>query len=238
MRVGYLVWDPAVIKDPKTGELSGIYPEMVNWIASQLKVKVNWQETNLASFQAGLASRQFDFSVGPSFITVPRALGASFTQPILYVGNSGLVRKDSKLNPTRIEELNQKGLKVAVLQGQAMEEYVSRFLTQAEIMLIPGSDLTAPLLAVSSGQADVGLSNFVTVARYAEGRPELRGIFMGQDQIEFLPIAWATRHDDVALLNFLNSAITVIKSTGRLESLQKKHHLQLLNDIPELHGPR
>ena len=92
MRVGYLVWPPAVIRGASEADLSGIYPDMINQMAQLLNVKVEWEETSLANFSAGLNSRQFDFSVGPTFVTIPRATAVSFTQPIAYVGNSGVVR--------------------------------------------------------------------------------------------------------------------------------------------------
>lgn len=238
MRVGYLPWDPGVVKNAATGELTGIYPDMVDLIAKQLKVKVTWVETNLQTFTAGLAARQFDFCVGPSFITVPRAGEVAFTNPILFVGNSGAVKQDSPLHPKSIQELNDPKIRVAVSQGQAMEEYVKRYLDKADIKMFPGGDLNTPLQAVASGQADVGLSNNVTISRFLDSHPELRGVFMGQEQVEFLPIAWSTRYEDSALLTFLNASITVIKTTGRLEEFQKKYKVELLNDVPTLHAPR
>ncbi|MCI0557415.1 MAG: transporter substrate-binding domain-containing protein [Nitrososphaera sp.] len=224
-----------MIKDPESGQLSGIYPDMVAEIARALNVKIDWHETTLANFVAGLQSDQFDFSVGATFITVPRALAVSFTQPVAYVGNSGVVKTGGKFRPSTIRDLNTPRVRIAVLQGQALEEYCRRNVPKAELVVISGGDLTAPLVAVSSGQADIGLMNSVTVAQYAADHPEVTAVFTGGQQIEILPLAWATRPRDNDLLSFLNSSITYLKSTGRLEGYQKKYSVQLLYDTPKLH---
>lgn len=235
MQVGYLVWEPCVLRDQRTGELSGIFPDMVAQIAKNLNVKVVWKETTLANFAAGLNTGQFDFSVGATFVTIPRAASVKFTQPVAYVGNSAVVKKDGSLKPQRMADLNKPEIKVAVLQGQALEEFCRRNLPQAQIIVLGGGDLTAPLVAVSSGQADIGFMNSVTVAKYVAGHPELEAVFTGEQAVETLPLAWATTGSDARMCDFLNASITYLKSTGRLAEYQKKQPIALLYDTPRLH---
>lgn len=238
LRVGYLVWEPCVIKDSKTGQLAGIYVDMVNQIATSLNVRVTWVETTLANFAAGLQSRQFDFSVGPTFVTIPRATAVSFTQPVNYVGNSGVVLKNSKYGIRTKSDLARPGLRIAVLQGQAMDEYCRRNLPKAQVIVLAGGDLTAPLAAVSAGRADIGLMNSVTVTRYAKEHSEVVPVLLGEDQIETLPLVWATRRGDEQMLRFLDSSITYLKSTGRLAGYQSAYDIQLLYDLPALRPVR
>lgn len=235
MRVGYIPWNPAVIKDPETGRLSGIFPDMVDYMAETLKLKVTWMETTLGNFAAGLQSRQFDFSVGPIFITIPRSVPIAFTQPVAYVGNSAVV-KGSTSPPQLLEEIKERKMKVAVLQGQAMDEFFKRRFPDVELVILSGGDLTAPLAAVSSGQADIGFMNTVTVSQYVKEHPDTKAVFMGEDHLEMLPLAWSTRHEDRKLQSFLESSISYLKSTGRLEHIQARYENQLLYDTPALHA--
>jgi len=234
IRVGYVAWNPAVIKDATTGELSGIYPDMIQNIADVLKLKVSWHQTTLANFAAGLQSQQYDFSVGPTFITIPRSIPVAFTQPVAYVGNSAVV-KTGLVPPRTVKEIETRKLKVAVLQGQAMDEFFKRRYPNIELLILAGSDLTAPLAAVSSNQADIGFMNSVTVNRYTNEHPELGIAFAEDSQLELLPLAWATRQNDLHLHRFLESTLTYLKMTGRLEEIQKKYKIQLLYDTPRLH---
>jgi len=232
MRVGYLVFSPCVIKNTQSGELSGIFVDMINQIAQSLNVKVTWVETTLANFTAGLKTNQFDFCVGPTFVTIPRATAVSFTQPINYVGNSAVIKKNGKFKPTKIEDLNQKGIKISVLQGQAMEEFCKRNFPNAELVSMAGGDLTAPLVAVSTGNTDIGFMNHVTVSNYSKEHKEVDVVFTGNSQVEILPLSWTTKPNDYELMNFLNSSISYLKSTNRIAQYQKKYDIQLLYDFP------
>lgn len=234
LRVGYLVWEPCIARGPSPETPTGLYADMVDEIAKALKVRVSWHETTLANFAAGLASDQFDIFVGAVFITMPRAASVAFTKPIAFVGNSGVVRADGQLHPARIEDLDSPTVRIAVLQGQAVDEYCRRYLPQAQLVVLAGGDLTAPLTAVSSNQADIGFMNSVTVAKYCASHPELRPVFTGADQIELLPLAWAVRHDDQRLLTFLNASLEYLRSTGRISESQKKYPIKLLYEVPRL----
>ena len=233
--VGYLTWNPCVVKNLNDDSLSGIYVDMIEEIAGNLKVKVEWHQTSLATFIAGLNSYQFDFSVGPTFITIPRSTSVLFTDPVLYVGNSAVVLTKMENKPKTISDVLSGDYKIAVLQGQAIFEYFKYQTNEERVMVISGSDLTAPLAAVSSNHADIGFMNSVTVQQYAKEHPQVTPVLLGDEQIEILPLAWAVRQDDIELLNFLNSSIRYLKSTGRFAEYQKKYDIKLLNDMPELY---
>ncbi len=234
LRVGFIDWDPCIHRPTPSAEPEGIYVDMVQDIAKALGVRVMWRETTLANFAAGLNARQFDFSVGPTFVTIPRAASVAFTRPIAFVGNSAVVSKRSTLNPAAIDDLNRSGIRVAVLQGQALDEFARIHLPQATLVRLSGSDLTAPLAAVSAGRADVGFMNTVTVQRYVRSHPELRAIFTGENQVELLALAWSTRFQDAELNAFLDSSLTYLQTTGRIAAAQRRRDIQLLYDLPAI----
>lgn len=234
MRVGYLIAEPMMVHGKDGGEVQGIFADMVRQIAKSLNVEVEWVETNLTNFAAGLQSDLYDFCVGPSFVTIPRAAAVSFTEPIAFVGNSAVLRADSPLEVTSLQDFNKKGLRVAVLQGQALEEYSRKNLPEAELIVVTGGDLTAPLVAVSAGRADVGLMNSLTITLYSRQHPEVKAVLMGEDSVEILPLAWSTRQGDVALRDFLNASISYLGTTGRIYEYQQKQQLQLLYGFPRL----
>src|SRR5690349_20909146 len=53
MNVGYIDYPPAVIKDPRTGELSGEFVEIARYIAQQLNVKIQFHEASWSTFITG-----------------------------------------------------------------------------------------------------------------------------------------------------------------------------------------
>jgi ABC-type amino acid transport substrate-binding protein len=227
MRVGYIDWAPCISRQGRDGPLKGIYVDMVNEVASRLGVRVVWVETNLQNFATELNTGKIDFSVGPHVVTIPRAAAVSFTIPIDYVGNSGVVSASSPPKLQDIEDMNQPKIRVAVLQGQAIDEFAKAKLPNAQLVRLAGGDLTAPLVAVSAGRADIGFANTVTVEAYVHSHPEVRLFLPGGKELEILPHAWATPIQDTRLRDFLNAAIEYLAASGRIAEYQSKEPLKL-----------
>lgn len=234
LHVGYLVFDPCVVKDPATGKLSGTFVDAVEYLAEQLKVKVVYHETTLANFAAGLQSGQFDLSIGPTFRTIPRATSVTFCRPLTYIGNAGVVRKGDAGKYDTLDKLAAAKPRMAVLQGQAMEEFLRRRFPDQKSLSLSGGDLIAPLTAVTAGQADIGFMNVVTVTRYAEAHPEVEVVFTGDEQLELLALGWAVRSDDLQWWHFVNTSLDYLMSTGRWAEFQSRYNIPLLHEYPVL----
>lgn len=227
MRVGYVDWAPCISREGHDAPVKGIFFDMVNEVAARLGVRVVWVETTLASFATDLNTGKIDFSIGPTYITIPRAAAVTFTIPISYVGNSGVVSAASTLNLHSIEDINHSNIRVAVLQGQAMDEFAKVKLPEAQLLRLAGGDLTAPLVAVSAGRADIGFMNTVTVDAYVASHPEVRRLLPGGKEIEMLPHGWATRTQDARLHDFLNASIEYLAASGRIAEYQSREPLKL-----------
>ena len=233
VHIGYLPFDPCVIKDPKTGKLGGTYVDAIEEITRQVKAKPIYHETTVATFAAGLESGQFDVSIGPAYITIARAATASFSQPLNYLGNGAVVRKGDAGKYDSLEKIAVCRPKVAVQQGQAMDEFFSRRYPDVPLLRFGGSGLINQLAAVSSGQADIGFMNILTVRRYAAEHPEVEVVFDGASQLELLPLAWAVRPGDLTWLEFLDDSLEYLVSTGRWAEIQARYPARLLDVRPE-----
>lgn len=227
MRVGYVRFAPCADVNVSTGKLEGIFIDAMHEVATDLKMQVEFKETTLATFAAALQADEFDFSVGPIFITPSRAATVSYTEPLLALGNSGLVKKENKESFATVEALGKPGIRVAVLQGQAMEQFVRSRFPQANLVVIAGSDLTAPMSAVEAGQADIGLSNSVTVQQYAANHPNTVPVFTAENALSRLALAWVVRADDERLRSFLNACIEWLIQSGKLDVIQSKYPIRL-----------
>lgn len=227
VRVGYVRFAPCADVNPSNGQLEGIFVDAMREIATDMKLQVEFKETNLANFAAALEAGEFDFSVGPTFITPTRAAAVSFTQPLLALGNSGLVKRENAGAFASVEALSKPDIRVAVLQGQAMEQFVRSRFPQAKLIVIAGSDLTAPLSAVEAGQADIGLTNSVTVQQYAAAHQNTVPVFTSEDALVRLALAWVVRADDDRLKSFLNSSIEWLVHSGKLDAIQSKYPVRL-----------
>lgn len=226
MRVGFIVYPPFVIQDPNTKNLSGTFVEAVEEIARQMEVKVEWQEATWSTFIAGLQSKKFDISIAPTFSTIARAKSAAFTTPLIAAGNSAIVRTGDQRFKT-ISDIDQKGIVVAVTQGEQGHEYAKANLKNAEIKVLAGGDQNLTFSEVLVGRADVALGDFWIVQQFATQHAEAHDLFEN-NPYNITPVAWAVRYEDQSLLTFLNTALDCLDTSGKLDAINKKYKANFL----------
>lgn len=223
IRAGYFIQPPAMMKDANTGKVHGTFVDAIEAIAEQSGLEVKFIEVDLAKFVAGLQTGLYDVSVGPTFRTITRARAVTFTDTIFYLGYDGVTKKGRSSEFTTEQDLDREGVTVAVKEGSAIHTYVEKNFEKAKILVLSGTDLSLPLQAVSSGQADVGLMNEHTVEYYVRKNDDVE-IVLSDNPIQSLGMSWAVRHDDQRWLNFLNTSLEALVSTGQMAAWERDHY--------------
>lgn len=227
LRVGYFLFEPATMHD-KDGKPYGIFVDMVEQIAKDLKWKVEYKQVDLKNFAAALQTGDFDLSIGATFSSPSRASGVAFTVPLFYLGYTGVTTPDKVARFKTWADLDQSGVRIAVKQGSAIGDYVRRNFTKATIVALEEPALSAPLAAVP-GQADVGLMNQITVYTYLRDNPKANVKEILADQpVEFTGVCWAVKQGDPKWLEFINTAIKHYEDTGRTHEWERKYKIPYL----------
>ena len=236
LNVGYFVLEPSIMEEPNSGKKSGIFIDLIESIGKSLDAKIVYHKIDLANFAAGLQAKQFDLCIGATFATPKRAAAVLFTRPLFYSGYTGVAKKGMAKNYTKWSQIDAIGLRVAVKQGSAIDDYIAADFKNAKIIRLSGADLTLPLAAVSSGQADVGLMNQQTVYTYLRAHPELEEVLPDQPAVP-TNFSWAVRPDDLRWLNFINTCLEYQENTGELYRYEKKYGIPLLHARTQLAYP-
>lgn len=228
LRVGYFLFEPTIMRDEKSGQPYGLFVDMIEQLAKDLRWKVEYKQVDLKNFAAGLQAGDFDLSIGATFSSPNRASGVAFTQPIFYLGYTGVTTPDKIDRFKTWADLDQPGVRVAVKQGSAIGDYVRRNFSKATVIALEEPALSAPLAAVP-GQAEVGLMNQITVYTFLRDNPKanLKEILADQP-VEFTGICWATRQGDPKWLEFVNTAIKHFEDTGRIQEWETKYKVPYL----------
>lgn len=222
MEVCYISWPPSIIKDPNTGEISGFMIDIINEISKDSDIKIEYIESTWGGFPADLKTGRCDAVIAGIYPTIKRSTSISFTEPFFFAGNGGVIKKgDTRFKDEN--DLNKKNIKIAVIQGEFGQIYAKKNFPNAQLIVLEqSSDNTAPLVAVTSEQADVGLIMSDVTSEYVKIHPEVDLLFDGKPYTT-TPISWAVRKKDQQLLNFLNNGITYLKATGFLDASTKKY---------------
>ncbi len=222
MSLCYVPWPPSITKDPDTGKLSGILVDIAEEIASDAELKIDYVESTWGGFPADLNTGRCDVAIAGIFPTISRSTSVGFTEPFFFVGNSAVV-KSTETRFDSIQDVNRKGVKVAAIQGTYEQMFAQKFLPKAELVVLDkGADLSMPLVAVSSGKADVGLAPKDTVTAYVNEQPGVKDLFPEQPY-STTPISWAVRQGDQELLNFLDNGVEYLKVSGFLDATAQKY---------------
>jgi polar amino acid transport system substrate-binding protein len=219
--VGYIPSPPGTVKDPKTGDVSGFYVEAVRLAFKQVDVEPAFVETTWSSFAAGLETGQFDLSIAGTFATVPRAAKIDFTRPVSYLGYSAVAKK-GEARFKEVSDLNQDGVRIAVIRGGASVDYAKENFPKAQIVALGSGNLLAPFEEVMAGRADVGMEDAWQARRYVREHPDAVDLFAGRPY-NVLPIAWSVKRGNFDLLNFMNVAIDWLMVNGRMQEIAAKY---------------
>jgi polar amino acid transport system substrate-binding protein len=178
-------------------------------------------ETAWGTVAAGLQADQFDVSIAGTFATVKRAMALQFTRTIYFAGWGAVVLKTN----TRIKSLadmNTPDTRIAVVQGGSAEDYVRRNMPKAQLVSLATGDLTAGLVEVVAGRADVGIEDFFTVDNFVKQQPSIKNLYYDHP-FNFTPIAWAVSKGNVDLVNAINAGINILIFSGRYDDMARPY---------------
>lgn len=232
LNVGYIVFPPTITKDPNTKELGGHFIKTIREICSQAGIEPTFIETDWKGFSAGLKSRRFDISIAPTFITIPRSIAVSFTQPLFYAGNGAVVKKDDN-RFTDIKDFDREDITIAVTQGSAAHEFALNNFKYANLHVLPGPNQLLTLQEVISGRSDAGFANSYDTQTFVEKNPGLVKDIFADEPYNLTPVSWAVSTDEPELLSFFNNALRTLETQGKLKKYERAAGAHWLHEVKE-----
>ncbi|HEX7241237.1 MAG TPA: ABC transporter substrate-binding protein [Longimicrobiaceae bacterium] len=221
---GWAPYPPYTSKNPSTGAVEGFYVDLFNRVALEGGLKVQWVETTWGTMIADLNTGKFQVMAAPVFRTVPRSLEVSFTRSIDYFGYSAVVRKaESRFR--QIGDFNSPQVRIAVTQGEVGQEFAQRNLPRAQLVVHRSGDISLALVDVIQGRADVGIADAWTIKQFAAAHPNEVSDLFGERPFYNVGAGWFVRPRDGELLEFLNSSIDWLESTGTIRQIATRYEL-------------
>jgi ABC-type amino acid transport substrate-binding protein len=219
IRLGTIPYPPMTEMDPKTGKYSGLWIDGPKFMFEQLGLEVELVETKWATFASGLQSDQFDVFIGGAFATPKRAAAVEFTRPVMYMGHSVTIRKEDAGKFKTMADLDKPGVTIATVLGTSGHEYLKQNFKQATIRALDTGDLTQDSLEVLAGRADAALEDAFKVAQVVAMHPDKLIDLYGDRPFNLLAIAYALKNGNQDLLQFINTGLEWMDSTGKWQEL-------------------
>jgi cyclohexadienyl dehydratase len=223
LRVGYELYPPYTIKEPSTGKLTGFSVDLADYIAREAGWKVEWVQTSPDTKIPDLQAGKFDVMTEPIFRTIPRATRVTFTRPYAYFGDAAGLLKRGETRFKTVDDLNQKGVTIAVRQGYTDQTFATDNLPRATLRALKVDDVSQLFMEVIAGKADVALADLEQVKAFAAahaGEVEAR---FADPAPSYIPAGLMLRQGDFAFYNFLNTSLEYMEANSVIARLNHKY---------------
>jgi len=207
-------------RNPKTGQIEGIDADLSKELAKELGAELEIVESSFASFIADLQANKCEIGMFGVGATLRRAQAVEFSKPYLITNIYAVTRKDGTVK--KWEDVDKKGVKVAVSLGSFIETFMKTYLKNAELVSIaPPNTREGELVAQ---RVDVIMTDFPTAIKVTD-EFDWATYILPAEKLAVTPYAYVVPQGDQIWLNFVNLFVDTIKLDGRLMMYAKKHKL-------------
>jgi polar amino acid transport system substrate-binding protein len=215
---------PPIVSVDSSGQYVGIDADIIEAIAKQLHLKVNWVNIKFESIIPGITAKRFDVGMTGITDTKQREQVVDFVN-YANVGSGIIAQKGNPKNVKGLDDLC--GLIVAAETGDVATTYAKE---QSEKCVAAGRpavtvneypEATQSLLTLENGRADVIIHDYPLSAymvEHSEGKLSMAG-----DQFNEAPYGMAIGKGNVALRDALMKGLDAIIASGEYRQILEKY---------------
>jgi ABC-type amino acid transport substrate-binding protein len=226
LRVGYAQTGPWFYKDAKTGELGGIYKDVVDLLCRELQIKPEYKEVTFANSTVGLRRGDYDLFGSSLTYTIQRAVVVDYVGPLWSKGSLLLVHKDNAGRFKTASDLNDPNVTFSVTAGASEEPRIPQLFPKAKLITTTGQ-VTLGAEPIRAKRADVWMSGDSDVLLFAKRNESWATVIDPESPIDRRPNTWAVRYGDPEWKHFLDFWAAFLTANGEVGRLFK-HHMEKL----------
>ena len=216
-------WDPMTMKDPATNKYKGFDIDVMNELAKDMGVKVEFVPAEWKTIVSGITSERYDISTSVTK-TPKRAEVAGFTDTYYKYGTVPLVLKKNLKKFSTWESLNNPKVTIATTLGTSQEEKAKEFFPKSKLKSVeaPARDFQEVL----AGRADGNITSSTEANKLIIKYPQLTIVPDGEKNPAFL--AMMVPKNDKTWNDYVSKWIKDKKASGFFKSLLAKYDLKSL----------
>lgn len=225
IKVGYISYPPSFIKDPNTGEFSGIFHEVLQEIGKKLKLNIEYtEEVGWGSMIEAINSGRVDLICTGVWPTTERGKHVDFTKPLYYSTVKAYVRIDDDRFDGNLNRINKPDIKIASIDGE-MTSIIAQFdFPKAKnISLSQLNDVSQVLLEVSSGKADITFVEPAIALEYMSKNPGKIKQVKDVPPLRVFPNTMIVGKGEIELLSTINIGIDELANNGFIDKVVAKY---------------
>lgn len=223
LRVGYSQTVPWFQRDAKSGNLTGIYYDVMEELGRNLEIEIEYQEVSWSNATVGLRKGDYDVFGSSLFYTMPRALVANYIGPMWSKGRMIITHKDKIDRFSSVDDLNSSDVTFSVNVGSAEEDWVKNTFPQAQIITTSGQ-IALSAEPVRTGRADAWATGEEDALIFQAKNSDWARIINPDNATDQNPNTWAIRYGDPTWKSFLDMWAEKMVVSGFVAS-RREHYL-------------
>ncbi len=228
IRCGYGTWNPGVYKDLQTGQMSGLFVELINTMGKLNGLKIEWTaEIDWGQIPESIKSGKVDTFCAGMANDASRGKFLAYSEPLSYWTFDVLVRKDDKRFPEKqvaIADLNKPEFASAFTEGDVLETIVKNEFPNIKFVPLPLLGTPADnLLHVITGKTDFVVFPKIMLLNYEKENPGKLRLLQVQPPLRAFGNVIATTIDELQFQQLLNSAVRELVNSGAYASIMDKY---------------
>lgn len=226
IRCGYIVYPPALMKNPQTGALSGMFYDFMNEIGAKLSLKVEWtQEAGWATYLNDLKTGRYDMMCSMAWRNAARAREGLSTAALYYSPVYAWVRKDDSRFDKDARTANDPAYRISTIDGGTVDILARADFPRAQRLSLPEMTTFSDVpLNVAAGKADMTFIEPYIAQDFLKSNPDtLKRV---GDPLRVYPnVMWVAKGEQ-DFLSMVDAAVEELLNTPLLDTLFKKYDIQ------------
>lgn len=207
--------------DPRTQKLTGIDSDLAIELAKDLNVKLTLVKSSFPTLINDITTNNCDIAMFAIGNTKQRKEKMRFTSAHLESDIYAVTTKTNK-KVKLWEDIDKKGVVVAVAKGTYHEPIMKKKLKNAELLVIKGFKEREE--EVRSGRADVFMTDY-PYGKKMLAKTDWAKLIVPEKTYHLTSYAWTIAYGDDIFYNRVEKFISDIKKDGRLKDLAIKNDL-------------
>jgi ABC-type amino acid transport substrate-binding protein len=233
LRCAYGLWEPAVMRDPNSGQISGIVYDIMQEIGKSLDLKVEYTlEVPWDSIGIALQTHKVDAHCAGIWATPARGRVMAFSHPLFFSQTVAVARSGDHRFDFNLDRINQPDVTVALSDDDITTEiYRHDFPRAKKYELAQFSPPEELLLAVATKKADIAISALARIQTFEKSYPGKVRAIPTKKPLRVYPDTVAVNIDEEELLHVLNTAIDQMIDSGEVDRLVAKYRAKYNMDF-------
>lgn len=221
IRCGYMVGAPYIIKDPKTGAITGIWHDYMEELGKALSLNIEWsEEIGHADFAEALNSGKVDAICMGVWVNPARARVADFVTPITYQILHAYGRFDDTRFDNNLQRINDESVSISCMDGEMSAMIAHEDYPKAKTACLPQlSQFSDLYMNVAQKKADVIFASPASVKDYNEANTVKLREIPNAYPVRIFPESVAIAYGQSDFRQMLDRVTEFLINTGKIDSI-------------------